>query len=284
MVKISNGGGGSKPAIWIDGGMHAREWISPATATYIMYKLAKDSSARSLTDMFDFYIVPVVNADGYEYTHTRDRLWRKTRSTGNGGCTGVDPNRNWGFHWAESGSSRDPCSDIYHGPRAFSEPETANVANTILRLKNQLKLYLTFHAYSQMWLVPWGYAKYQKPSDYNELMRLGAHGKRALEQTYGTRYQLGTAPDLLYPAAGGSDDWAKGSAGIKYAYCLELRPSSQNPGFLLPASQITPTGEETFNGVAAMAQELYSTLKRQQGNKPSRPYASSPVNNTSAFL
>jgi len=25
LVKISNGGGGTKPAIWLDGGMHARE-------------------------------------------------------------------------------------------------------------------------------------------------------------------------------------------------------------------------------------------------------------------
>jgi hypothetical protein len=126
-----------------------------------------------------------------------------------------------------------------------------------------------------MWLVPWGFSKYQKPSDYNELMRLAATGKRALERTYGTQYRLGTAPDLLYPAAGGSDDWAKGSAGIKYAYCLELRDTG-NYGFILPSNQIVPTGEETYNGVSAMAAELYSTLKKQGGNKPQRPYASPP--------
>ncbi len=46
--------------------MHAREWISPATVTYIMYKLLNDPSSKPLIEMFDWYIVPVVNVDGYE--------------------------------------------------------------------------------------------------------------------------------------------------------------------------------------------------------------------------
>ncbi|OXA50734.1 Carboxypeptidase B [Folsomia candida] len=270
LVKISSGGG-NKPAIWIDGGMHAREWISPATATYIMSKLTnKEPASESLLSSFDFYIVPIINVDGYEWTHTGDRMWRKTRSRNNGRCIGVDPNRNWGFHWAEQGSSTDPCSDIYHGPRAFSEPETLSVARAI-KARPNIKLYLTFHSYSQLWLVPYGYARNTRPVDYNELVRLAQVGKNALSATYGTSYRLGTAPDLLYPAAGGSDDWAKGSAGIKYAYCLELRDTGRY-GFLLPSNQIVPTGEETFNGLAAMAKELHRTLKKQQTRPVGGPY------------
>jgi len=268
LVKISSGGT-NKPAIWIDGGMHAREWISPATATYIMNKLVKDPKSKTLVDMFDWYVVPIINVDGYEYTHTKDRMWRKTRSRpSNGRCYGVDPNRNWGYHWAEQGSSRDPCSDIYHGPKAFSEPETAYTARAIQARPN-IKLYLTFHSYSQLWLIPYGYAKYAKPADYNELYRLAQVGKNALEATYQTRYQMGTAPDLLYPAAGGSDDWAKGAAGIKYSYCLELRDKGAY-GFLLPTNQIIPTGEETYNGVAALAKALHQTLRQngQSGQSP----------------
>lgn len=214
MLKISKSGGGSKPGIWIDGGMHAREWISPATVTYIANKLItnRNGEADDLLDMFDWYIVPVANPDGYEYTHTNDRFWRKTRSgTPSWYCKqGVDPNRNWDYKWGLSGSSRDPCSDIYAGPRPFSEPETKALSRKILSLKNQLKMYLTFHSYSQLWLIPYGYSKQVKPADYNELVRLASVGKSALEKTYGTRYQMGTAPDLLYEASGGSDDWAKG--------------------------------------------------------------------------
>jgi len=263
LVKISNGGSGSKPAIWLDGGMHAREWISPATVTYIMNALVTDSAKNSdLLNAFDWYFVPVVNVDGYEFTHTNDRFWRKTRSRTSSylGCKGVDPNRNWGFMWGGAGTSNDPCSDVYRGPKAFSEPETLAVSQAILARRNQIKMYLTFHAYSQMILIPWGYGR-QKPADYNELYNLGLKGKQALEATYRTPYRLGTAPDLLYSAAGGSDDWAKGAAGIKYSYTFELRDTGRY-GFALPASQIKPTGEETFNAVRALALGL-----QQAGNK-----------------
>lgn len=62
-------------------GMHAREWISVAVATYILSQLVeRNSSYTKLLDLSDWMILPVVNPDGYEYTHTYDRLWRKTRS------------------------------------------------------------------------------------------------------------------------------------------------------------------------------------------------------------
>ena len=32
-----------------------------------------------LTERLDWYILPLVNPDGYAYTRSSDRLWRKTR-------------------------------------------------------------------------------------------------------------------------------------------------------------------------------------------------------------
>jgi hypothetical protein len=55
--------------------------------------------------------------------------------------------------------------------------------------------------------------------------------------------------------AGSSIDWAKGEAGIKYAFTLELRDAGRY-GFLLPAKQIIPTGKETWAAMYATAQEL----------------------------
>ena len=73
------------------------------------------------------YILPVVNPDGYLYTQTTNRMWRKTRSPNDNGCFGTDANRNWGYQWGTGGSSSDPCSDTYMGASAFSEIETANI-------------------------------------------------------------------------------------------------------------------------------------------------------------
>lgn len=62
-------------------GMHAREWISPAVAMFIIKQLVERyETFKPVVDKVDWYILPMVNPDGYEYTHTSDRLWRKSRS------------------------------------------------------------------------------------------------------------------------------------------------------------------------------------------------------------
>ena len=72
---------GEKPAMWIDGGIHAREWISPAAVTFMIRQLVEvqDAEESDLLDNLDWYILPQVNPDGYEFTRASDRLWRKTR-------------------------------------------------------------------------------------------------------------------------------------------------------------------------------------------------------------
>ena len=47
-------------------GIHGREWISPATATYFIRELVEIQSNASLALLaeFDVYILPVANPDG----------------------------------------------------------------------------------------------------------------------------------------------------------------------------------------------------------------------------
>lgn len=89
----------------------------------------------------------------YEFSHTTDRLWRKSRSKTRGfglqnlfslGCMGTDLNRNFGFHWRDvsplhiQGGSDLPCTETYAGPNAWSEPESRAVRDFVLAHKNTI--------------------------------------------------------------------------------------------------------------------------------------------------
>lgn len=74
-------------------------------------------------------------------------------------------------------------------------------------------------------------------------------------------YTVGPSGATLYPAAGGSDDWARAVMNIKYAYTIELRDQG-NSGFNLPAKQIKPTGEETLKLVHEFAKAVNALGKK----------------------
>lgn len=117
-------------------GIHAREWISPASVTYIIKELVENRSSNAWANNIEFNIVPVLNPDGYEFTHTKDRLWRKNRRNPElGDCSGTDLNRNFDYKWGGGGTSNNPCSEIYKGTSAFSEPESQALKN-YLEIKN----------------------------------------------------------------------------------------------------------------------------------------------------
>ena len=53
----------SKRSVWIDCGIHAREWISPATCLWIIESLVNDykiNQADSLLNYYEIHIMPLV--------------------------------------------------------------------------------------------------------------------------------------------------------------------------------------------------------------------------------
>ena len=68
-IKISYKEG--NPGIFIESNIHAREWITSATATWYINELltSTDPNVRDLAENYDWYIVPVLNVDGFVYTH-----------------------------------------------------------------------------------------------------------------------------------------------------------------------------------------------------------------------
>ncbi|XP_076621557.1 carboxypeptidase B isoform X1 [Colletes latitarsis] len=256
VLRLSTGGK-TKPAVFIDAGIHAREWIAPVTSLYIVEQLVA-SQNRHLLRNVDWYILPVLNPDGYEFTHAKstNRLWRKTRSMNSGSsCRGVDGNRNYDMEWMTIGASSSPCSDTYAGPKPFSEVENQRLRDFVLARKQQIKAYITFHSYGQYILYPWGFTS-KVPSNEPELRNLASNFAKAIAKSRRTQYTYGTSANHLYPAAGGSDDWAMGKAGINLSYTIEL--PGGNSGFLLPPSQIKAVGIETFEAIKVLAQYVSS--------------------------
>ncbi|XP_065057181.1 carboxypeptidase B-like [Rhopilema esculentum] len=249
----------NKKVIFIDCGIHAREWITPATCMYMLKQLlekytAGDREVMQLVQKYDWVILPVFNVDGYEYTHNGRRLWRKTMSDNAGyNCKGADPNRNWNYRWGGVGTSSYPCQDTYHGKKPFSEVEVASVARYLYGIRTKLIAYYNIHAYSQLWMTPWSYTT-TYPRDYAEIKRVADIATRALTSVHQTSYRVGPPSRVIYSVSGGSIDWTYGVLGVKYSYALELRDKGQY-GFILPASQIIPTGEETFKALLAAAKE-----------------------------
>ena len=71
---ISSAGMSNKPVIFFDCGIHAREWIAPATCLWIINQLISgygiDEEITALIDRYDWKFIPVANPDGYDYSWT----------------------------------------------------------------------------------------------------------------------------------------------------------------------------------------------------------------------
>ncbi|KAL6729511.1 hypothetical protein Aduo_000558 [Ancylostoma duodenale] len=231
-----------KKIVVIDAGIHAREWAAVHTGMYFINTMVNgretDPKVQSYLENLVIYIFPVLNPDGYEYTRNdrtnpRARMWRKSRSAkacafdgiSNACCQGVDLNRNFDFRFAEIGASRYPCSEIYHGSKAFSEPESRAFSNFLLGLKGRLEGYITLHSYSQLWIYSYSHRKFTYAPDIDDTRRVAAKAVAELGKMYGTKYRHGTGPEIIYAFSGGSTDWAKEKLKVKYSYTIELRPA-----------------------------------------------------------
>lgn len=207
---------------------------------------------RSLT----WYIMPVMNPDGYQYSRTVNRLWRKNRSpsTRRQNCFGVDLNRNFDIGWNGFGSSKDPCSDVFRGDSAASELETQAVANFLAKRKYNLEAYLTYHSYGQMVVYPWAY-KAVKVKDASVLQRVADTAVNRIAQKTGTTYQAAVTHQVLGIAGGGSDDWSRAALGVKYVYTIELRDRGAY-GFILPPKYIKDTALEGWTVAETVVQAI----------------------------
>ena len=137
-------------------------------------------------------------------------MWRKNRvpAYGSSGCSGTDLNRNFPYHWGEGSifnasfhlnhnsgvtgkvnvysttfkkdnfslvpptarASCYQCDTQYRGPFPRSENESQAMSAAVQALKKSIKVYITVHSYSQMWLTRWGYST-DEIDDFDEQVK-----------------------------------------------------------------------------------------------------------------
>jgi carboxypeptidase A2 len=203
---------------------------------------------------FEFNVVPVLNPDGYSYSWTNVRLWRKNRRN-NGQNYGVDLNRNYPIGWGGTGSSGSTGSSTYRGPAPFSEPELSGLRAYLDGVATRVGIVysLDYHSYGQYVIHPLGYTETQAP-DHAALNSIAQVYGAAVEATGGLNYIVGQSSVAQYPAGGTSEDFYYDEYGA-LGGTIELRPTG-NPGFELPPSQILPTISEHWAGFRAAVNAL----------------------------
>ena len=194
-------------------------------------------------------IAPVINPDGYHYTWTTDRYWRKNRRGG----YGVDLNRNYSVAWGEAGSSNDKTSSTYRGEAPFSEPETRAVRQPVR--DRRVSAAIDFHSFSQVIVYPWSHQR-AEPADRDAFAAIADRMTTAMFAHAPHRYRGSPGlPSLRTGASGTVGDWAYAHGAL--SFLIELRPSSMDDGgFVVPPDQIAPTCDEGMAAVIALAESI----------------------------
>jgi carboxypeptidase T len=260
----------AQPTVVLFAGVHAREWGGPDILVSFLERLTaavatgaeislpgytlSAADVQRIGNGLDVVVFPQANPDGRAYSMRPDgnEMWRTNRRPSPVG--GVDVNRNYDWLWdfrryfdpraltrREVSVSDTRGDDTYHGPQAFSEPETRNVAWLVDRYPTT-RFLTDVHSFSELILYPWGdddnqsatpeqnfhnpafdrkrgllaqnghpdarrYGEYLDPTHRQHLIEIGTRMRNAVDSVNGRRYTLQQGAQL-YGTSGTSDDWA----------------------------------------------------------------------------
>ncbi|KAH8293776.1 hypothetical protein KR054_004365 [Drosophila jambulina] len=261
IAKVSNGiERTNKKVIFMDAALHAREWTTPITALYVINQLVVESreNAHLLTNT-DWWILPLANPDGYEFSRNKNKWWRNTKTHNVNHCYGTNLNRNFGLGWGEGFPElKDPCNENYAGREPFSEAEARAVRDIMLQLvDNKLAfMYLSLHTANRSIFYPW----VNEPSpihnnhEHEEIARLAAN--RILSST-GTTIKPNQGYSYGGRIGGTSVDYAF-DVGFPLAFVFEMSgkgPNEVEYKFFPPAEYIRYLVQESWVGIRAMAEK-----------------------------
>lgn len=276
-LTISGSSGPSDPlhprkTLVIMGGSHAREWISTTTVNYLAWAFVtsygKDKQITKFLQTYDVVFIPEMNPDGIEYTWDEDRLWRKSRqNTRMPWCRGLDLDHAFGYEWDtfRNGHWNEPCSESYAGEEPWQSVEVSAFRDWAKREAaiNNVDFVglIDLHSYSQQILFPYAYTCDIEPPNLEKMQELALGLAKSIRLSSGETYSVnpacqGAVPETrsgvnglrIEPSGGSAIDWFYHELGAHYSYQIKLRDTGSY-GFLLPADQIIPTGEELLNAI-----------------------------------
>jgi hypothetical protein len=304
-LRLRAGTATNRRGVLLIGGTHSRELMNPdALAELAVDMLVSHingtdisyggftmpaATVKAIMESMDVWFVPCINPDGRHYVMTVDDLWRKNRRDNpSTACDGVDLNRNCDFVWgvAQGQTSCSPCSDVYCGPSAFSEPETRNVKH--LLDNHRMVTFVDVHSYSELVLWPWGhapiqshdpsqrftglptgtctasiprgYAEYLDPRDHQRFSTVGATIVDAIGQVRGRSYVSKPSLDL-YATTGTFDDYAYSrhiadpALGKTYGFTFETGPWTGDARTSFHPSDPEPIKRDTKAGLLTLMQQ-----------------------------
>uniref|UniRef100_A0A182P4X8 Peptidase M14 domain-containing protein n=1 Tax=Anopheles epiroticus TaxID=199890 RepID=A0A182P4X8_9DIPT len=214
--------------VFIVANMHAREWAAMTSAIFIIHELLRNPNSYREASNYQWIVVPIANPDGYEYTKTVDRIWRKNRTPQANNAIGVDLNRNFNYMWDHLMRPEDdnPREETFRGPWPFSEPESQAIGNFLQQNANSLMMYVDLHTYGEYILIPWGYTT--DPAPNVDWLRSVAHaGSSAAYFQTNQFFEVGTPAELVYTVSGSSMDYCY-SLGVKACITNRTKASDFN--------------------------------------------------------
>ncbi|XP_045448780.1 uncharacterized protein LOC123657250 [Melitaea cinxia] len=242
----------AKKTVMIVAGIQGRDHHAVTAAMYVLYQLIERSEARAdLLSKFRFWIIPVFNPDGYDYSITFPHRteWSKNlrqswdtckgrdscRACEDFGlrctiqpCYGVNLDRNFEYQWIppEELRAEHPCGALYAGPRQLSEIETHALTHFLREQQAPIYSFIAFKEGEVLGILyPHSHTNKRRAFDHVHRQR----ASRAASAAYsisGRPYVAGQTSEFLPLYAGGIEDWVDGHLGIDNTYTVMMfRPN-----------------------------------------------------------
>ncbi|CAN7985315.1 unnamed protein product, partial [Ixodes pacificus] len=245
--------GTNRPIMFFECGIHAREWVAHATCLYIIDQLAtmykKDETVKRLVDEYEWRIHPVVNPDGYAYTHTiRSRISRHPS--------------NWLKAAVELAHSLTKTQNMLgrlnkrRGQRGIDSEFKLPLLDlsVLLGIKVSQFRFAYFFLFFSNSVLSWSRNSNTWPA-WPIHKRHSPHSTDGSSVLSPSKRSQARHVVLADAVTGSSVDWAYEKAGVAKSFALELQPGStssdSSKGLLLPPKYILPTAEETWAGIRA---------------------------------